>query len=205
MPNKTDYFEMLINLGQKATSASDMLNRILNEFDYEDMKYLMVEMQEIEKEADTIVHDLNKSLINQYILPIRREDIFDIAESIDSIIDSLETIAQSFYMYAVRELRHEARLFASIISECVETINEILIRFKKAKKLTDLKEYLDKLNYLEDKADTIYINSTKDLFKEENDPIILTQWEEIIYQMEKCCDNCDYTGTVIGRTFLKNN
>lgn len=205
MSNKIDYFEMLIKLGQKATSASDMLNRILNEFDYNDMKYLMVEMQEIEKEADTIVHDLNRSLVNQYILPIRKEDIFDIAESIDSIIDSLETISQSFYMYAVKELRHEAKLFASIIEECVETINEILKRFKKAKKLTDLKEYFDKLDYLEDKADTIYINSTKELFREEDNPIILSQWEEIIFQMEKCCDNCDYAGTVISRTFLKNN
>lgn len=202
---KTDYYEMLINLGLKATLASDMLNRILNEFDFNDMKYLMFEMQEIEKEADTIVHDLNKSLINQYILPIRREDIFDIAESIDSIIDSLETIAQSFYMFAIRELRHEAKLFANIIAECVETINQMLNKFKKAKKLTDLQEYFDKLNYLEDKADKIYITSTKDLFAAENDPIILTQWEEIIFQMEKCCDNCNFTSTTISRAFLNNN
>lgn len=205
MPKKIDYFNMLVNLGQKATSASNLLNRILKEFDYKDMKYLMVEMQEIEKEADVIVHDLNKSLVDQFILPIKREDFFDIAQSIDSIIDSIETITQYFYMFAVKELRHEATLFAVIISECVETINLILINLKKTKKLTEINEHLNKLTYLEDKADKIYINSTKKLFKEENDPLILTQWEEIIYRMEKCCDKCKYTGTVIERIFLKNS
>lgn len=205
MPKKIDYFNMLINLGQKATSASNLLNRILKEFDYNDMKYLMVEMQEIETEADTIVHDLNKSLVDQFILPIKKEDFFDIAQSIDSIIDSLETITQYFYMFAVKELRHEATIFASIIAECVETINLILGNLKKAKKLTEIDDFLKKLTYLEDKADKIYINSTKKLFKEENDAIILTQWEEIIFQMEKCCDRCKHTGTIIGRIFLKNS
>lgn len=202
---KIDYFEKLTDLGIKAMSASDMLNRIINEFDYNDMKYLMVEMQEIEHEADIIVHELSKELITQYMLPIRREDIFNIAESIDSIIDCLEVIAQSFYMYAVKDLRHEAKLFANIISESIETINEMLIRFKKAKKLTELKEYIDKLNYLEDKADTIYINSTKELFKEVDDPIVLSRWEEIIFQLEKCCDICNDISKVISRTFLKNS
>lgn len=202
--SKTNYFESILELSNKAISASNMLNRIINEFHYEDMKYLMFEMEEVEHEGDVIVHDLKKYLITEYMLPIKKEDIFAIAESIDSILDTLETIAQSFYMYSVKELRHEAKLFANIISEGINTINEMLLIFKKSKNIKDIKEYLDKLEYLEDKADTIYINSTKNLFKEEADPIVLTQWDEIISQMEKCCDRCKYAGVTISKTYLKN-
>ena len=201
---KTNYFEAILELSKKSISASNMLNRIINEFHYEDMKYLMVEMEEIEHEGDIIVHDLKKHLITEFMLPIKREDIFSIAESIDSILDTLETIAQYFYMYSVKELRHEAKLFSNIISEGVNTIYQMLLIFQKSTKIKDIQEYLDKLDYLEDKADTIYINSTKDLFKEENDIIVLTQWDEIISQMEKCCDRCKNAGVMISKTYLKN-
>lgn len=203
--NKQEYLEPIINLSLKAISASNMLNRILNEFCYDDMEYLMIEMQEIEHEADAIVHELKKSIYNQYRMAFSREDLFAIAESIDSIIDSLETIAQCFYMFAVKELRHDAKTFANIISDSTKTIYEMILKFKKSRKLSEIEEYIERLKYLEDKGDKLYISANKDLFREEENPVILTKWEEIIFHMEACVDNCNAVGIAVSRSYLKNS
>ncbi|WP_039856451.1 DUF47 domain-containing protein [Peptoniphilus sp. oral taxon 386] len=201
---KNNYFDLLIELGDQASKAASMLNRIYSEFNYNDMKYLMMEMHSIEHSADSTVHNLNKNLINQYMLPFKKEDIFAIGEAVDSIIDSVETLTQCFYTFAIKEMRTDVKNFIEIISESISVINEMLKKLKSHKNFKSLKEYIEKLEYLEDKADKIYIETTKNLFKEENDPIALMQWEEIIHQMEKCTDKCKHTGIVVSKAFFKS-
>ena len=43
-----------------------MLRRTFYEFNYDDMRFIMMEIHEIENEADAINHNLQKALEKQY-------------------------------------------------------------------------------------------------------------------------------------------
>ena len=59
MANKI-FYEMLSELSKYTVRASDMLRRTFYEFNYDDMRFIMMEIHEIENEADAINHNLQK-------------------------------------------------------------------------------------------------------------------------------------------------
>lgn len=184
------YFQQIVDLSEYLIKAFDTLDRIYHEFQYENMQYLILEMHEIENEADTIVHRLKKSLSDDFLMPRSRVDMSHLAEVLDSVVDKIEDVTQSFYMYNITSFRPETEEFLNIIGKCVQEIHQMILHLQKSSRLTSLEPHIQQIYDLEDQADQLYLQATKNLFEEEDDPIVLTQWEEIIFMLERCCDKC---------------
>lgn len=188
MLKKKVYMDQIIALSEFLIKASDMLCRIYDEFQHENMKYLVLEMHEIENEADSLVHQIKRGLTRDFLMPSSRVDIAHLAESLDSVVDTMEDVVQSLYKYNITELRPMAKELIDAISEGSSHIHQMIVAFGGKKKSSPLNPHAQKIYQLEKHGDFLYIRAVKKLFAEEDDVIVLTQWEEILSSFETCLD-----------------
>lgn len=203
MANKI-FYEMLSELSKYTVRASDMLRRTFYEFNYDDIRFIMMEIHEIENEADAINHNLQKALEKQYIIPMRREDIALLGQTTDAVVDSIEDVIRSFYMYDIKKTIPQVEGFIDIIENSCKEIFNIMSNMKNPKSFKSLEKSIELIRSYEDQADGLYIKANKELF-DLNNPDELIKWEELIFRLEKCCDTCKNVADTVNNIFLRYN
>ena len=60
-------------------------------------------MKEYESKGDSFIHEIIMELNKAFITPIEREDILQLAMSMDDVLDGLDRSAGLFEMYSITE------------------------------------------------------------------------------------------------------
>ncbi|MEH7356054.1 DUF47 family protein, partial [Neobacillus drentensis] len=68
-----------------------------------DLKIFSEKMKDLETKGDSFVHEVIKELNDAFITPIEREDILQLAMSMDDVLDGLEGSAALFEMYSMTQ------------------------------------------------------------------------------------------------------
>ena len=58
-------------------------------------------MLELEHVGDKIVHDIVKRLNKTFVTPLDRQDIYDLASTLDDVLDSIEAAADMMLLYRI--------------------------------------------------------------------------------------------------------
>lgn len=205
MKQKNNYFKMLSDLSKFTVRSADMLNRMLLEFDYEHTQAQMAEMHEIEHESDMFVHEIHTKLAAEFITPIDREDISELVSQIDDVVDSIEDISLSLFIYDIHYLKKEIFEFIDIISKSATALETMVLKLENFRKSKDIHHDIVKINELEDEADRIYTKSVHKLFTEESDQIKILKWNEIFKKLENCCDSFEEVAALVHNIIMKNS
>ena len=107
---ENNYFDMLAELVDYSCKAANLLQKTLLNFNEDKIEDKIQEMHEIEHTADVKKHDMMNKLAKEFITPIERGDIIDIANYIDNVTDDIEEILTRIYMYNITEIKKEAIL-----------------------------------------------------------------------------------------------
>jgi predicted phosphate transport protein (TIGR00153 family) len=200
------YFNALQSQAEYAQKAAQKLVSILENFDYKAIPDQLIEMHEIENAADMQNHEIFSRLAREFITPIDREDIIEMAHRMDDIVDYLEDVLQQLYMYDVRELNKSALPFAVIMERSSSALFEALGEFHNFKKSTTLKQKLIDVNDLEEDADELYIKTIRDLYiNHTDDAVYITKWSNVFLRMERCVDACENVADMVATIVLKNS
>ncbi|MDD4212664.1 MAG: DUF47 family protein [Bacilli bacterium] len=198
------YFDEFITCVDFAKSAGKFLIEILNHYEFDSIKSSLEKMHKIEHTADLEKHQIIEKLVKEFIPPIEREDIINLAQEIDDVTDAFEDVLMKMYMYNVKEIRKDVIEFAKVALQCAEALYQAVVEFANFHKSTKLLPAIIEVNRLEEVGDRIYLKVVHDLFNEENDAKTLVIWEEIYYRLEKCCDQCEDVADVIETIVMKN-
>ena len=200
-----DYFDGFIENAAYGCECVKALRASLTPYSLETLPEKVIEIHKIEHGADGSKHEMMSHLLKDFLPPIEREDIVQLAQEIDSVTDSIEDIIIQLDMFQVKELHPDFQPFLDVIEQCCIDVHESLKEFKNYKKSSTLKEKLIELNMLEEKGDSIYHDAIKNLYKNESDPVKLLIWTEIFRRCEKCCDACEDVADTIESVVLKNS
>lgn len=203
MSTRVNFYDLLIELSEYTVRASDMLKRSLVEFQYENIKYLVVEIHEIENDADKVYHKIQREVEKQYILPLNKEDILQLGHTIDSVIDTIEDILMAIYMYDIKEITPSIYSFVDIIVDASNSIVLLVNSLKTAKKYSDIEDLIKHIRNLEDRADKVYIESTQNIFLKLDSKNILKN-NKLSLKLESCVDTCQHVADTVANIFLKN-
>ena len=77
-------------------------------------------MKEIEDEGDAITRDLIQLLNTQYITPFDREDIYQLATSVDDVVDHIDEASDLLDLYGVESPSRQAIEQCRILVGAVE-------------------------------------------------------------------------------------
>lgn len=128
-----------------------------------DLKIFSEKMKDLETKGDSYVHEVIKELNDAFITPIEREDILQLAMSMDDVLDGLEGCAALFEMYSMTQADEFMLKFVEAIQGSVHEIDKS-VELLSNKKLPQIREHAIKIKDLESKCDNILRQSIKHLF-----------------------------------------
>lgn len=203
---KFDYFDAFEKQAKLAVCEADLLIELIENFTGpENLKDMMERAHKIEHEGDEVSHSIFDTVTTDFITPIEREDILNMAQFLDSIIDYVEDIVQRFYMYNVHSVHHDAIDFAHLIKKSCEAIDAATEDFRNFKKSKKVKQLIVDINTYEEEADQLYIRILRELHTNNcKDPMHVIVWSHIFDRMEYCCDACEHVADVMNTVLLKN-
>ncbi len=199
------YFDDFITMVSFSVRAAEYLQSVLNSYNPEALHECRQAMHEIEHAEDEVKHGMMKRLAKEFVTPIDREDIIQLANELDTVTDKIDDILIRMYMYNIRELRPEALAFADIIVRCCKALQVAITEFPNFQKSTTLLQALIDVNTLEEEGDAIYIKAMRKLYKEGGDSVQVAAWGELYDRLEECCDACEDMADIMEVVVMKNS
>lgn len=203
--NDNSYFDTFVELVGYSCKAADLLNDIMNHYNAETLQQKMNEMHEIEHSGDEARHKMIKRLAREFITPIEREDIMEMANAIDTVTDTIEDVLMRMYMYNIQHVTEHALKMTDVIMKCCNSLKLALDEFYNFHKSHKLHELVVEINRLEEVADDFYMKATRSLYVECTDYKELAAWDTTYHYLEKCCDSCEDVANVIENVIMKNS
>lgn len=168
-----------------------------------DLKEFAQVMKDYEHKGDSMVHEVIHDLNKVFITPIEREDILDLATHMDDILDGLESTANLFDVYQIKEVDEYMLQFVEYIKKSVDEI-DVAIDLIAKKKLLDLREHIIRIKDFESKCDDILRTSLRYLFQKETDAIVIIKYKDIYEELEAVADSCENVAKTFDAIIMKN-
>ena len=203
---KFDYFDAFESQTDVAVRMADLLVEAVESFtSADDMTDTLQRAHEIEHEGDSINHSILKTVATDFITPIEREDIIAMSESLDDVVDRIESVLQRFYMFDAHFIHHDAPEFARLIRESCLALQKAMGDFRNFKKSKKFKHLVLAVNDYEEEADRLYMNVIHKLYTHDvENPMRVLVWTQIFERMENCCDACEHAADTMNTILLKN-
>ena len=200
-----DYFRAFTEMVEGSMAAARLLDEILENYDPYALNAHIREMHEIENSNDSLIHETLNHLIKEFLPPLEREDISSLIEALDDPTDSAEDVLFALYMYNVETIRPEAIKFSKLIVESVDALYEASVEFKNFKKNdVSTKEKIIKVNDIEGKGDSLYIESIRKLYTGNEYPKLIIAWTKVLNKLENCLDTLERCANLMEFIMMKN-
>ncbi|CAH0120558.1 MULTISPECIES: DUF47 domain-containing protein [unclassified Paenibacillus] len=196
------FFETLQNMSDTIVQAIDHFAKgVANPGDLPTFAKVM---KEYESKCDGYVHKIVTELNKTFITPIERDDIMELATSLDDVMDGVEACVSRFDMYQMKDHDKQVVVFAGILQRCAVEIQDS-IRLLSQKKLLAIREHTIRVNELENEGDEILRTCIKSLFATVTDPIELIKRKEIYERLEQTTDYCEDVANTLESIIMRNS
>jgi len=199
LPKQNKFFDILNELAESVLEAAKMLDEMMDK--HENFAEYSSKIHFIENRCDDLTHQVISDLNDTFITPIDREDIFALVNSLDDIVDTIDTIASRLSMYKLKTTLQ----FGSQLTDILLIQTDVL--FDVVKNLQNPKQTTDKIvqvKTLETEGDIVFKDALLDLFENEKDIVELIKKKEILEIIERSVDKCQNAATVIEGILIKN-
>jgi uncharacterized protein len=159
------------------------------------------EIKEVEHQCDNLTHQIIQRLHRTFVTPLDREDIFELARSLDDVMDAIDDTAALVRLYQIEQVRPDARVLAGIIRASVD---QLVMALKALEKRVGVAEPAVEINRLENEADRAHQAGVRRLFEEERDPVGIIKWKEILDFLEDATDRCEDVANVLEGVVVKH-
>jgi len=199
------YFDTFEKCISYANEAAILLQCCFEDYDAGKMKLHIEEMHKIEHTADGVKHELMERLMKEFLPPFEREDIVELAHTIDDVVDAVEDVLLGMYMYNITCFRSEVKEFTNLIVRCCAALTQMAKELSNFKKSTVLKEKIVEINGLEEEGDRLYREAIRRLYTEEQNAVAILAWTTMYDRLEKCCDSCEDVADTVEQIIMKNS
>jgi uncharacterized protein len=202
LPKEVDFSDNFEELAYKIKEGGMLLVEIFN--DYKNSKEKILKMKEIEHEADMITHRIYQDLHKTFITPLDREDIYSLANKMDSIIDMIDESANKMQLYRIKEPLADHKALAIILDKSIALICKSIYAMRNRHANIDrILEMGKEIHTLENEADHVLRQSMAELFEREKNAIELIKCKEILERIEEATDICADASNIIEGIILK--
>ena len=204
--DRFDYFDAFEKQVEIAEEEAEVLVEAIENFTAtEDMHPVLAKAHEIEHRGDEVNHVILTHVATDFIAPIERGDIIELAQDLDDVIDMIEGTIQRLYMFDVQAIEPRAVEFAHIIRKSVKALRKSMGTFRDFKKVKKIRTMVEDVNDLEEQADALYIETIRDLYVDAaSDPVRLGQWSRLFERLEGTVDACEVVADTMSNITLKN-
>jgi predicted phosphate transport protein (TIGR00153 family) len=199
IPREARFFDDFVAMAEQirlgATMLEDMLAPDKPIWDKAD------QIKEVEHKCDFITHEIIQRLHRTFVTPFDREDIHNLARSLDDVMDAIDASATVVRLYSIEHVRPDARELARVIQSSAD---EMVKALKALERRKGVAQAAVEINRLENEADRLHQAAVRRLFEEERDPIEIMKWKEIFDFLEESTDRCEDVANVVEGIVVKH-
>jgi predicted phosphate transport protein (TIGR00153 family) len=200
VPKEREYFRLFSEMAANVEKAGELLVALMD--DFSQAKSITRQILEHEHVGDKIVHDIVKRLNTTFITPLEREDIYDLASTMDEILDNIEEVADSLQLYRVTEVQRQAQEMAAVLGKATATLRKGIDELETRPK--HLRDYWIEVNRLENDGDRLVRDATAQLFDDDMKCTDIIKWKDIYELLEAAIDECERVANILESIVLKN-
>jgi predicted phosphate transport protein (TIGR00153 family) len=202
IPREEKFFDLFQASAQNVVEAAHRLKEMVDKWEH--VEGSVDEITALEHKGDTITHDIMARLNRTFVTPFDREDIVQLAHSLDDIIDFIHAAADSMLLYKVNRPGPRAKELADIIVQAAEEVEKVMPQLKKRIVLSQVLKRCVEINRLENVADRVYRAAMAELFSDSSDMAEVIKWREIYAHMESATDRCEDVADVLEGVAIKH-
>jgi len=201
VPKEKEYFRLFSEAAANLEAAAQVLAELMDDFG--ELKARARQILEYEHVGDKIVHDIVHRLNKTFVTPLDREDIYDLAATIDEILDHIEAAADAMLLYRIAEPTEYAREQAKVIAQATKLLHTGIDNLEKHRE--DLRECFIEVNRLENEGDRIVREATAGLFDGDMKCTDIIKWKDVYGELESAIDECEHLANIAESIVLKHN
>ena len=112
MPTEGKFFDLFIQHAELCVKGGKELVSLMTNFD--DLEHRVHAIETIEKQADKVTHTTLELLHKTFITPLDRDDIHKLITRMDDILDLMEDVGQTIWLYDIKQITPEAKRLAEL-------------------------------------------------------------------------------------------
>jgi len=204
VPKDTAFFPLFEEDVKILIKASTLFKTLMDTENIEQREPIVKQIKGTELEGDEITHQIYNQLNKSFITPFDREDIQELAATLDDVLDYINGASQRISLYKPKVLIPVFAEFAEIIFQATKEIEYSVNGLRNAGKNKDkIIQSCIVLNTLENEADDLYHMGISKLFDEEKDTLELIKNKEILNTLEKAVDKAEDVSDAIKTILIK--
>lgn len=209
LPREGNFFEMFNQHADRIVEAAHAFSQLVA--NYNDLhlreKY-NADVDNAERAADRVTHDVTKLLHKTFITPLDREHIHSLINTMDDVADLIQDSAETMALYDVRHMTDEITRLTDLCVRCCERVRDavkLLDRLSDPTIVDAASKTCDEIDRLEGDADRVMRAAMSKLFREEPDVREVIKLKAIYELLETITDRCEDVANLIEGIVLENS
>jgi predicted phosphate transport protein (TIGR00153 family) len=192
LPQQNEFFELFNRSAQNLLEGARLLVDLLEH--YQDVDRKTRRIRDIEQTGVEITHGIMRALGKTFITPLDREDINELASSLDELLDRIEECARRMRLYKVKRAPKLAQQMGRMILEQVEQIAAAIAFVERHEYGPNLERTVDEVRRLENEADDMLGDAVAALYDDVTDipaMIAASRLEKVYELLEETSDKAE--------------
>ena len=209
LPRDGNFFEMFDQHATQIVEAAHAFSKMVaNYSDVEKRNVHYREVDEAERAADRITHEVSRALHKTFITPIDRDQIHQLINTLDDVADLIQDSAETMALYDVHHMTEDILRLTDLSVKCCERLKDAVALIGKVRDAVTAEATLKtcaEIDKLESDADHVMRAAMSRLFREEPDVRELIKLKAVYELLETITDRCEDAANLIEGIVLENS
>ena len=209
LPREGNFFEMFDQHASRIVEAAHAFSKMVaNYSDVEKRNQHHREVDEAERAADRITHEVSRVLHKTFITPIDRDQIHQLINTLDDVADLIQDSAETMALYDVHHMTEDIIRLTDLSVKCCERLKDAVALIGKVRDAATAEAALKtcaEIDKLESDADHVMRSAMSRLFREEPDVRELIKLKAVYELLETITDRCEDAANLIEGIVLENS
>lgn len=209
LPREGNFFEMFNQHADRIVEAAHAFSAMVaNYADVEKREVFNRDVDNAERAADRVTHEVSRMLHKTFITPIDREQIHSLINNMDDVADLIQDSAETMALYDVRHMTDEIQRLTDLSVRCCERVRyavSLIGDLSTASTAEAALKTCEEIDKLESDADRVMRAAMSKLFREEADVREVIKLKAIYELLETITDKCEDVANLIEGIVLENS
>ena len=209
LPREGNFFEMFNQHADRIVEAARAFSKLVENYnDLHLREQYNRDVDNAERAADRVTHDVNKMLHKTFITPIDREQIHKLINTMDDVADLIQDSAETMALYDVKYMTEDIKRLTDLSVKCCDRLASAVKMLSTVSDPATAEAALktcEEIDKLESDADRVMRSAMSKLFREEPDVREVIKLKAIYELLETITDKCEDVANLIEGVVLENS
>ena len=209
LPREGNFFEMFNQHAERIVEAARAFSQLVANYNDPHLReQYNRDVDNAERAADRVTHDVNRMIHQTFITPIDRDQIHTLINTMDDVADLIQDSAETMVLYDVRYMTDDIVRLTDVSVKCCERLKDAVALIANVSDAATAEAALKtcaEIDKLESDADHVMRSAMSRLFREEPDVRELIKLKAVYELLETITDRCEDVANLIEGIVLETS